>query len=90
MSLRQLDLSTALRPILQDDEVLLYVQDAVGLYRDKFKIEEYQNGHAYLTSHRICYVDNTDSRTRSVFLELKQVDRAEIHVCNLVMYIIQR
>lgn len=32
MSLKQIDLTTALRPSLLPDEVLLFVQDNVGLY----------------------------------------------------------
>ena len=32
MSLQHLDLTTALRPSLQPDETLLFVQDGVGLY----------------------------------------------------------
>ena len=32
MSLKQIDLTTALRPSLSPDEVLLFVQDNVGLY----------------------------------------------------------
>jgi len=83
MYLRQLDLTTALRPALLPEEVLLFVQDAVGLYRDKYKIEGYQNGQTYLTSHRICYVDNEDPRQHSVAIELKETDRAEFYVSQM-------
>ncbi|KAF1813277.1 putative vacuolar protein sorting protein [Eremomyces bilateralis CBS 781.70] len=79
MFLRHLDLTTALRPSLHPDETLLFVQDAVGLYEGKYKIPEYQNGHAYLTSHRVCYVDNEEPRKNSVAVELKEVDRAELY-----------
>ncbi|KAK4552299.1 Vacuolar protein-sorting-associated protein 36 [Recurvomyces mirabilis] len=77
MFLRQLDLTTALRPSLYDDETLLSVQDSVGLYEGKFKIPHYQNGHAYLTSHRVCYVDNDDPRKYSVAVDLKEIERPE-------------
>ncbi|KAK3672089.1 Vacuolar protein-sorting-associated protein 36 [Recurvomyces mirabilis] len=77
MFLRQLDLTTALRPSLHDDETLLSVQDGVGLYEGKFKISHYQNGHAYLTSHRVCYVDNDDPRKYSVAVDLKEIERPE-------------
>jgi len=80
MTLRQLDLTTALRPSLLPEEVLLSVQDSVGLYRDKYKIEGHQNGHAYLTSHRICYVDNDEPRKSSVAIDLKDVDYPEFYV----------
>lgn len=77
MFLRQLDLTTALRPSLYDDETLLFVQDSVGLYEGKYKIPNYQNGQAYLTSHRACYVDNEEPRKYSVAVDLKQIDRTE-------------
>jgi len=77
MFLRQLDLTTALRPSLYDDETLLFVQDSVGLYEGKYKIPNYQNGQAYLTSHRACYVDNDEPRKYSVAVDLKQIDRTE-------------
>ncbi|EED18293.1 vacuolar protein sorting protein (Vps36), putative [Talaromyces stipitatus ATCC 10500] len=77
MFFRPLDLTTALRPSLLPDESLLFVQDAVGLYEGKYKIPNYQNGHAYLTSHRICYVATENPRQHSVAIDLKDVDRAE-------------
>lgn len=79
MFLRQLDLTTALRPSLYDDEALLFVQDGVGLYEGKFKIPNYQNGHAYLTSHRVCYVDNEEPRKYSVAVDLKEIERTEFY-----------
>ncbi|CAK4032002.1 Vacuolar -sorting-associated 36 [Lecanosticta acicola] len=79
MFLRQLDLTTALRPSLYHDESLLFVQDGVGLYEGKYKIENHQNGHAYLTSHRVCYVDNEEPRKYSVAVDLKEIDRSEFY-----------
>lgn len=79
MFLQSLDLTTALRPALLPDEALLFVQDAVGLYEGKYKIPGLQNGHAYLTTHRACYVDNTEPRKSSVAVELKNVDRYEFY-----------
>ncbi|KAI9652212.1 MAG: hypothetical protein M1831_007121 [Alyxoria varia] len=78
MSLRPLDLTTALRPSLLPDETLLFVQDAVGLYAGKSKLADYQNGHAYLTSHRACYVDHEQPRNRSVAVNLKDFERCEL------------
>ncbi|KAL2218148.1 EAP30/Vps36 family-domain-containing protein [Thermoascus aurantiacus ATCC 26904] len=77
MLFKPLDLTTALRPSLLPDETLLFVQDAVGLYEGKYKIPNYQNGHAYLTSHRVCYVSADEPRKYSVSIELKEVDRVE-------------
>uniref|UniRef100_A0A8H7N1N4 Vacuolar protein-sorting-associated protein 36 n=1 Tax=Bionectria ochroleuca TaxID=29856 RepID=A0A8H7N1N4_BIOOC len=79
MFLKHIDLTTALRPFYLPDEVLLFVQDNVGLYEGKFKLPNYQNGQVYLTTHRICYVDKEDPRSYSVALELKEVDRYEFY-----------
>ncbi|KAF1960527.1 Vps36-domain-containing protein [Byssothecium circinans] len=79
MFLHQLDLTTALRPSLLPEETLLFVQDAVGLYEGKFKIPQYQNGQAYLTSHRACYVDHDEPRQNSVAIHLKYVERHEFY-----------
>lgn len=95
MFFKSLDLTTALRPLLLPDETLLFAQDAVGLYEGyvnhsvatplmkggrKYKIPEYQNGHAYLTSHRICYIAVDAPRKCSVGIELKEIDRVEYQV----------
>ncbi|KAI6785333.1 uncharacterized protein J7T54_006975 [Emericellopsis cladophorae] len=79
MFLQHIDLTTALRPSYLPDEVLLFVQDNVGLYEGKFKLPDQQNGQVYLTSHRICYVDKDEPRKRSVALELKDVERHEFY-----------
>ncbi|KAF2437846.1 Vps36-domain-containing protein [Karstenula rhodostoma CBS 690.94] len=79
MFLHQLDLTTALRPSLLPEETLLFVQDAVGLYEGKYKIPQYQNGQAYLTSHRACYVAHSEPRQNSVAIFLKDVERHEFY-----------
>ncbi|KAF2748809.1 Vps36-domain-containing protein [Sporormia fimetaria CBS 119925] len=79
MLLHPLDLTTALRPSLLPDETLLFVQDAVGLYEGKFKLPKYQNGQAYLTSHRVCYVDHQEPRSCSVAVQLKDVERPDFY-----------
>ncbi|KAI0013050.1 EAP30/Vps36 family-domain-containing protein [Xylariaceae sp. FL0662B] len=79
MFLKQIDLTTALRPSYLPDEVLLFVQDSVGLYEGKYKLPNQQNGQVYLTSHRICYVDKQEPRTHSVALDLKDVERYEFY-----------
>ncbi|RPB05458.1 Vps36-domain-containing protein [Choiromyces venosus 120613-1] len=77
--LSRIDLTPASRPFLLPDETLLFVQNAVGLYEGKYKIPNYQNGSAYLTSHRACYVDDEDPRKFSIAVELKDVDRMEYY-----------
>ncbi|PNY25274.1 Vacuolar protein-sorting-associated protein 36 [Tolypocladium capitatum] len=79
MFLKHIDLTTALRPSYLPDEVLLFVQDNVGLYEGKFGLPNQQNGQVYLTSHRICYVDKKEPRANSVALDLKEVDRFEFY-----------
>lgn len=46
----------------------------------KYKIPNYQNGHAYLTSHRVCYIAAEEPRKFSVGIDLREVDRAEYQV----------
>lgn len=46
----------------------------------KYKIPDYQNGHAYLTSHRVCYVAAEEPRKFSLGIDLKEIDRAEYQV----------
>lgn len=46
----------------------------------KYKIPDHQNGQVYLTSHRVCYVDNDDPRKNSLAIDLKDVDRYEFYV----------
>ncbi|KAI1143090.1 Vps36-domain-containing protein [Hypoxylon sp. FL0543] len=79
MFLKQIDLTTALRPSYLPDEVLLFVQDNVGLYEGKYKLANQQNGKVYLTSHRICYVDKQEPRKHSVALDLRDVERYEFY-----------
>ncbi|OHF00519.1 EAP30/Vps36 family protein [Colletotrichum orchidophilum] len=79
MFLKHIDLTTALRPSYLPDEVLLFVQDNVGLYEGKFKLPQQQNGQVYLTSHRICYVDKDEPRKHSVALDLIDIDRYEFY-----------
>jgi len=43
MFLQQIDLTTALRPSLLPDEILLFVQDAVGLYEGCVFPPQYMN-----------------------------------------------
>ncbi|KAI1429924.1 EAP30/Vps36 family-domain-containing protein [Xylaria sp. FL1777] len=79
MFLKQIDLTTALRPSYLPDEVLLFVQDNVGLYEGKYKLPNQQCGQVYLTSHRICYVDTQHPRKYSVALDLRDVERYEFY-----------
>ncbi|KAJ0163993.1 Vacuolar protein-sorting-associated protein 36 [Colletotrichum tanaceti] len=79
MFLKHIDLTTALRPSYLPDEVLLFVQDNVGLYEGNAKLPLQQNGQVYLTSHRVCYVDKVEPRKHSVALDLKDIDSYEFY-----------
>ncbi|KAI1176798.1 EAP30/Vps36 family-domain-containing protein [Nemania sp. FL0916] len=79
MFLKQIDLTTALRPSYLPDEVLVFVQDNVGLYQGKYKLPNQQSGQVYLTTHRVCYVDTNEPRKYSVALELRDVERYEFY-----------
>ncbi|EWC44133.1 hypothetical protein DRE_07190 [Drechslerella stenobrocha 248] len=79
MAFRKLDLTPALRPLLLPNEALLFVQDAVGLYEGRYKVPNHQNGSAYLTTHRICFVNNDESRKYSAALDLKDVERYDLY-----------
>ncbi|KAK9450240.1 EAP30/Vps36 family-domain-containing protein [Limtongia smithiae] len=73
----QIDLTSARRPVLLPHEVDIYVQDGVGLYEGQYKIDGYQHGRIYLTTHRVCYVDNARAATHSVAIELAHVTRVQ-------------
>ncbi|KAF2423784.1 Vps36-domain-containing protein, partial [Tothia fuscella] len=45
----------------------------------KYKIPQFQHGQAYLTSHRVCWLDNEDPRKHSVAIDLKDIDRPELY-----------
>ncbi|KAK6496486.1 hypothetical protein TWF481_002502 [Arthrobotrys musiformis] len=79
MAFRKIDLTPALRPLLLPSETLLFVQDAVGLYEGRYKVPNFQNGSAYLTTHRVCFVNNDEPRKYSVALELRDVERFELY-----------
>ncbi|CBX90980.1 similar to vacuolar protein sorting protein (Vps36) [Plenodomus lingam JN3] len=50
-----------------------------GSNHSKLKIPHYQNGQAYLTSHRVCYVDHNEPRKNSVAILLKDVEKPEFY-----------
>ncbi|KAK9478060.1 EAP30/Vps36 family-domain-containing protein [Lipomyces japonicus] len=72
-----IELTSARRPLLLSHEVDIFVQDGVGLYEGRHKIDGYQNGRVYLTTHRLCYVDSSQFVTRSVAIDLSRVTRVQ-------------
>lgn len=75
MFFKKPELTAGSRPVLQYDETLLFVQNGVGLYKGKYKVADCQSGHAYLTSHRACYIDDHCPRDNSLAFDLRDVDR---------------
>jgi hypothetical protein len=71
----------SLLPEGEVDGRLAYRTNAYKAACSKYKIPDHQNGQVYLTSHRICYVDNEDPRKNSTAVDLKDVDRYEFYVC---------
>ncbi|KAI8330201.1 EAP30/Vps36 family-domain-containing protein [Chlamydoabsidia padenii] len=61
------------RPELSSKESLILQQGNTGLYEGKAKLEGYQDGVLYLTSHRIIYVDNQRAVDHSVDIPLKAI-----------------
>jgi Vacuolar protein sorting protein 36 Vps36 len=47
----------------------------------KYKIPHCQQGYAYLTSLRVCYVDEKDPRKHSAAFDLREIERVEYQVC---------
>ncbi|KAK9474775.1 EAP30/Vps36 family-domain-containing protein [Dipodascopsis tothii] len=68
-----IELSAAHRPVLGPDESDVLVQSSVGLYDGRTRMPEHQNGRVYLTSHRICYVDDERPLTHSMAITLSEV-----------------
>ncbi|KAI8079936.1 EAP30/Vps36 family-domain-containing protein [Halteromyces radiatus] len=70
---KQCQLSSSKRPELLPKESLLLQQAHIGLYEGKSKLEGYQEGTLYLTSHRIIYVDNQKPLDHSVDIPIKAI-----------------
>ncbi|KAK9478059.1 EAP30/Vps36 family-domain-containing protein [Lipomyces japonicus] len=70
---KPLDLTAAHRPLLFVDETEVIVQNLIGIYEGKEKVPNYQDGRIYLTSHRLCYVDNELPLTNSVTINLQDL-----------------
>jgi ESCRT-II complex subunit VPS36 len=60
-------------------EEILSLCPSIGLYTANVKLPQHQDGTVYLTSHRIIYVDELDSRKQSGFLELQSVKMMEYY-----------
>lgn len=65
------------RPVLRQNESVLFIRDNIGLYQGRCKITNRQQGRIYLTNHRIIYVDDQES-DRSMAVSLDAISRTEV------------
>lgn len=76
-------LSTSHRPIFENLEHDIAVQDGVGLYQGSAKLLQYQNGRVYLTNKRIIYVPeamvSNSHKTVAIALRLSVMQRCIFH-----------
>ncbi|KAI8071255.1 EAP30/Vps36 family-domain-containing protein [Gongronella butleri] len=70
-------LSSSKRPQLLPNEALILQQANTGLYEEGSKVEGYQDGVLYLTSHRIIYVDKHQPLDYSVDLPIQAITQVE-------------
>lgn len=86
---QHLAVTTSGQPVLLASERKVLTESNVGIYEgyvaigklygsnvltnSNYKPIGYQDGRVYLTTHRVCYVDNVNPRTHSVYLNLSQV-----------------
>ncbi|KAG1051369.1 hypothetical protein G6F43_006420 [Rhizopus delemar] len=70
-------LSSSKRPELVPNESLLIQQGKIGLYEGKTKLERYQDGVCYLTSHRIIYVDDANPLEYSIEISLQDIKQVD-------------
>ncbi|CCK69062.1 ESCRT-II subunit protein VPS36 KNAG_0B06340 [Huiozyma naganishii CBS 8797] len=65
------------RPLLRGGEQVVLIQDAVGLYDGKERVEGRQSGRVFLTQQRFVYVDDLNPTGNSVALDLENVASLE-------------
>ncbi|CAN6606186.1 vacuolar protein-sorting-associated protein 36 [Trichomonascus vanleenenianus] len=79
MAWEAIEVTSVGQPILVASESSVLVESNIGLYQGKYKVEGYQRGRVYLTTHRICYVDEEHPRTHSIALRLAAVKDLEYY-----------
>lgn len=65
------------RPVLLEAESDVIMENHVGLYHEKARVESRQDGRLFLTNKRLIYVDNANTQTQSVQLFLQNIDHIE-------------
>lgn len=71
------ELNNSLRPVLFHNESDVIVIDHVGLYENKQKVPNFQNGRVYLTSERLIYVDKDSPKKFTISILLKAISSIE-------------
>ncbi|ODQ64067.1 Vps36-domain-containing protein, partial [Nadsonia fulvescens var. elongata DSM 6958] len=73
------ELTNGFRPVLDRDqnENEILILNNVGLYEGKYKVKGYQNGRVYLTTHRVCFVDDENPQKNNVAIDLRKIKYVE-------------
>jgi ESCRT-II complex subunit VPS36 len=71
----------SMRGMTESEVASLSIFLRLTAFERKYKIPNYQQGYAYLTSLRICYVDERHPRERSIAFDLRDIERIEYQVC---------
>ncbi|KAI0338627.1 vacuolar protein sorting-associated protein 36 [Trametopsis cervina] len=76
---RQVDGTIPVPALLYNDEEILASQEGVGIYDGNQKSPQHQSGTVYATTHRLFYVDNVHSSSRSFALALNHIGRTDYY-----------
>ncbi|KAF6749986.1 EAP30/Vps36 family-domain-containing protein [Ephemerocybe angulata] len=76
---QSIDGTIPIQALLYDDEELLGSQDNVGIYDGQQKSPRHQSGTAYITSHRLFYVDGPKPDSCSFSIDLSHVSRTDYY-----------
>ncbi|TFK97587.1 vacuolar protein sorting-associated protein 36 [Pterulicium gracile] len=76
---RSVDGTIPVQALIYDDERILGSQDEVGIYDGAVKAPDHQAGTAYITSHRLFYIDKVNQRKRSFCVDLSLVGQTDYY-----------
>ncbi|KAJ3125006.1 Vacuolar protein-sorting-associated protein 36 [Nowakowskiella sp. JEL0407] len=65
------------RPVLSQNESILFLQKSVGIYDGNEKIMDYNNGVAYISTHRIMWLDEEFPEKKAIGIYLSCVSTWE-------------
>lgn len=70
---RPVAINKSSRPVLSENEHVIFIGENVGIYQGRAKVRLHQNGRVYLTNKRIIYVEGV----KAVAVEIRDAVRAE-------------